>query len=57
MPAKDLVPFSTYLPPEVKAKLEQAAVEQDRSAAAVARRILTDAVQGPRRRAPRSRQR
>jgi hypothetical protein len=37
MPAKDLVPFSTYLKPATKKKLEKIAAENFRSAAAEAR--------------------
>lgn len=44
MPAKDLVPFSTYLPPEVKKKLEEIAAKNFRSAAAEARLAIMEHV-------------
>ena len=42
MADKPLVAFSTYIPPEIKKKLEAEAKKQDRSAAALARIILTE---------------
>lgn len=40
MPATNLQPFSTYLPPEVKAELEKVAASRYTSAAAIAREVL-----------------
>jgi len=42
MPAKHLRPFSTYLEPEVKRKLERLAAEMGWSAAQLARQIITN---------------
>jgi hypothetical protein len=50
MPAKNLTPFSTYLPKDVKSKLERLAAEKGWSAAQLARHVLSEYVANPRRR-------
>lgn len=56
MPATNLQPFSTYLPPEVKAELEKVAASRYTSAAAIAREVLClwhrDVTKNRRRRRP-----